>query len=145
MISNQTIEQIIIDFIKDSPENSMKMKIKEPAWEEALVGFSAGDDPLFEDFKEHVGDFHFTPLEIFNLTFPDKPAVAEDLTVISWILPQREATRRDNAKEDMYPAERWVMARFPGEAFNDLLRHHIVNTLKDTLAVFYRYKMGWYK
>jgi len=35
------------------------------------VGFSSGDDPIFEAYKEHVGPFHLTPLEIFTQTFPD--------------------------------------------------------------------------
>jgi hypothetical protein len=36
--------------------------------------------------------------------------------VISWVLPQREATKADNRAQDLYPSERWVMARFPGAA-----------------------------
>ena len=128
-VSRKIIEQIIVDFIKTSPENTMKMDPDEPSWEEVLVGFSQGSDPVFESFKEHVGDFHFTPAEIFNLDFPMNQAKPEQLTVISWILIQREATKRDNGKEDFYPADRWVMARFPGEAFNESLRRHVASTL----------------
>ena len=91
-VTSQTIEKIITDFIQTSPENTMKMDPDEPSWEEALVGYSSGSDPVFESFKEHVGEFHFTPEEIFNLEYPEKKAKAEELTVISWILPHREAT-----------------------------------------------------
>ncbi len=129
MITNDTVVRIVTDFVKSSPDNSMQMSTDEPAWEEVLVGFSSGEDPLFDDFKEHVGEFHHTPAEIFNLEFPDKPAAPAELTVITWILLQREATKRDNGKEDFYPAERWVMARFPGEAFNELLRKHVPEKL----------------
>jgi ferredoxin len=123
------IEKIIGQFIRSSPENSLKNQAREPAWDEALIGFSSGADPIYQSYKEHVGPFHFTPEEIFNETFPDSPALADELTVISWVLPQREVTKADNRAEDFYPSERWVRARFPGEDFNVLLRKHVVEEL----------------
>ncbi len=125
------IEKVIMDLIRTSPENSLKNPANEPAWDEALVGFSSGADPLYLDYKAHVGPFHFTPAEIFNLTFPDAPAEPGELTVISWVLPQREVTRAENRAQDLYPSERWVRARFPGEDFNVLLRKHLVQTLAE--------------
>ena len=116
------IGRIIENFIRSSPENSLKNEAGEPAWEEVLIGFSSGSDPLYRDYKEHIGSFHFTPEEIFNSTFADFPASADELTVIAWILPQREITKADNRNETFYPSERWVRARFPGEDFNVLLR-----------------------
>jgi epoxyqueuosine reductase len=124
------IAKIIEEFIGTSPENSLKNEADEPAWEEALVGFASGSDPIFQQYKEHVGAFHFTPEEIFNQTFAHLPSTADELTVIAWILPQREITRADNRAEDFYPSERWVRARFPGEDFNILLRKHVVEELK---------------
>jgi epoxyqueuosine reductase len=124
-----TVESIITDFIKTSPDNSLKMTTGEPAWEEAIIGYSTGDDPIFDQYKEVVGETHFTPAEIFNLTYPDDPAQPGDLTVISWSLSQREAVKQDNRNETFYPSERWVMARFPGEDFNELLRQHLVDEL----------------
>jgi epoxyqueuosine reductase len=128
-MDKNTVENIITDFMETSPDNSLKMKTEEPAWEEVLLGYSAGDDPVYDSFKEYVGETCFTPAEIFNLTFPDNPAKPEDLTVISYALIQREAVKEDNRKEDFYPSERWIMARFPGEKFNELLRQHIVEEL----------------
>jgi epoxyqueuosine reductase QueG len=124
------IEKILTDFLALSPENSLKMAQPEKAWEDILVGYSSGADPIYQDYKTHVGKFHYTPEEIFNLTFPEHLARAEDLTVISYVLVQREATKRDNRKETFYPAERWVMARFPGEKCNELLRSHLVDALE---------------
>jgi len=129
MTTQKDVEQIIGDFIKNSPENTMQLESGEPAWEEAIIGFAAGADPLFESYKEHVGEFHFTPQEIFNLEFENSPAEPEELTVITWALLQREATRKDNSAEDFYPSDRWVMARFPGEAFNEKLRQHVADEL----------------
>jgi len=81
------------------------------------VGFSRGDDPLYREYKEreYVGPFHWTPLEIFSISFPSSEVSAEDLTVISWVLPQSKATKSDNRKEKTYPSERWARARIFGE------------------------------
>lgn len=125
----QVVEKIINDYLKTSPDNTLTMETGEPAWEEVIIGYSSGDDPIYDSFKEYVGETHFTPAEIFNLTYPDDPAESGDLTIISWALIQREVVKRDNRKEDFYPSERWVMARFPGEKFNELLRQHVVDEL----------------
>ena len=70
----QTIEDIITDFIKTSPDNSLTLDTGEPAWEEVIIGYSIGADPIYDSYKEYVGETHFTPLEIFNLTFYHDPA-----------------------------------------------------------------------
>ena len=121
---------IIRDFIEKSPENTLQNEANEKAFGIPLVGFSKGDDPLFEDYKEHVGPFYMTPWEVFAITFRDFSVKPGELTVISWILPQREATKVDNRKEKFYPSERWARARIFGEQVNDRLRKHVVATLE---------------
>jgi epoxyqueuosine reductase len=123
------LEKIISDFVKDSPENSLKMETEEKAWDEVLVGFSSGGDPLYDTYKDVVGEDHWTPLEALSKKFPDLRAAPGDLTVISWVLPQRGPTKEDNRKESFYPSRRWVQARFPGEEFNSALRNHVVGEL----------------
>jgi ferredoxin len=124
------IEGIIIDFIVDSPENTLQNPDSEKAFDEPLVGFSKGDDPIYESYKEYVGPFHWTPREIFNQTFHGLTLKSEELTVISWILPQTRATRSDNRRETFYPAERWARARIFGEEVNVKLRKHVVGVLQ---------------
>ncbi|MBW2562224.1 MAG: epoxyqueuosine reductase [Deltaproteobacteria bacterium] len=124
------IEKVITDFIQTSPRNTLKNENDDKAWETPLVGFSRGDDPLYEAFKEHVGPFHLTPLELFAATFKDSGIQAEELTIISWILPHNTATKIDNQKEDCYPAERWARARIFGEEVNVALRKQVVASLE---------------
>lgn len=123
------LTEIIEDYLKNSPDNSLRMEPDEKAWDEVLVGFSSGADPLYEAYKDLVGESHWTPREAFSIRFPDIEVSPHNLTVISWILPQRESTKADNRKEIFYPSRRWVQARFPGEEFNRSLRRHLVNTL----------------
>ena len=121
----------IQDFCAASPENSLQLGPGERAWEEPLVGFSNGADPLYLQIKEDIGPFYLTPLEIFRLAFPQSRAAPEELTVVCWILPQTKATKADNRREIAYPAERWVRSRHFGEHFNAGLRRHVVQTLQD--------------
>ena len=102
---------------------------EEPAWDEPLVGFSSGDDPLYRHFKDDIGPFVWTPKEIFSLTFPTVKALPEELAVVSWILPQTELTRHDNAAEKKLPARRWAMTYKYGEEFNVRLRNHVASLL----------------
>jgi len=124
------IEGIVREFINNSPENTLKNEKDERAWSDPLVGFSRGDDPLYEDYQKHIGSFHWTPMEIFKQTFPDADVTPKDLTVISWILPQTEATKADSRKEEKYPPERWARARLYGEEVNNKLRKHVVDALQ---------------
>lgn len=118
---------IIIPAINEflsSPRNSLQTVSGERAWDEALVGFSSGSDPLYEQLKSDIGEFYWTPLEIFSLSFPEIPANPADLTVISWVLPQTAATREDQRHQKKYPAERWSRSRNFGEEANlDLARY----------------------
>jgi hypothetical protein len=123
------IEFTIKRFVNESPENSMKNKNNERAWAEPLVGFSSGGDPLYKFYKKDIGEFYLTPLEIFVDTFPRVKTTARKLTVISWILPQTDATKNEHRKEDRFPTERWARTRIYGEDFNDKLREHLVATL----------------
>lgn len=52
------IETLIRDFINKSPENTLKNRANEKAWEGPLVGFSSGGDPLYQEYKDYVGPFH---------------------------------------------------------------------------------------
>jgi len=125
------IEEIIKSFINECPENSLGYQTGEKAWAEPLIGFSVGNDPLYDFYKSDIGDFYWTPLEIFKKTFPSTKATANQLTVISWILPQTEATKADNRRQTKHPSERWARTRVQGEEVNNKLRRYVVSTLQE--------------
>lgn len=80
----------------------------EPAWDKPLVGFANGNDPLWNEYKGHIGDFYWTPQEIFGLTFPSLPVRFDELTSISWILPQTKQTRLNHGEKNRLPSERYT-------------------------------------
>lgn len=115
----------------ESPANDINLPgRREPAFGLPLVGFAAGDDPIWEGYKEHVGEFHWTPKEAFGLAYPEEAPDASELFVMSWVLPQTEATRNDNRKQKDRPAERWARSRIFGEEnVNNGLRTHMLEAL----------------
>ena len=122
------IESIIRDFCA-SEQNSLHMQTGEPAWAEPQIAFASGDDPLFEQLKNDIGPFYWTPRDAFRLAWPDLDITEAELAVIVYILPQTEATRLDQRAATTVPAERWARSRFHGEAFNRALRLHLVDQL----------------
>jgi epoxyqueuosine reductase len=129
--TSESITEVIKAFVQTSVENSLKNDLNERAWDVPIVGFSRGDDPLYEFLKKDIGDFYWTPLEIFRETFPGTDVSADQLTVIGWILPQTEQVKKDHRKEKTLPSERWSRSRLYGEEFNAKLRQHVVDILKD--------------
>jgi epoxyqueuosine reductase QueG len=124
------MEGVVRDFLIRSPENTLANQAKDRAFEEAVVGFSRGDDPLYDAYKELVGPFHWTPLEIFTRAFPGLAATAGELTVIAWVVAHNPLTKEDNRRERFYPSERWARARIFGEGVNEKLRKHVVAALE---------------
>jgi epoxyqueuosine reductase len=119
--------KLVGDYIA-SPNNSFN-DIGEPAWEAPLVGFSSGADPLYPFYKQDIGSFYVQPVEFFKAAHPSVDVKPEELSVISWVLPQTKATKYDHRKEKLIPSERWARARIMGEAVNNKLRTHMVEEL----------------
>jgi epoxyqueuosine reductase len=131
VVTGNWIERIIRDFLDDANNNSLGGKFRERAWDPPLVGFSSGGDPLYQKLKDDIGQFYWTPVEIFLKTFPNSQAKPDELAVISWILPQTEATKSDNRKESVHVSERWARSRIFGEEINDNLRRNVVAKLHE--------------
>ena len=130
MDKSSWIAGIIKDFVAQSPLNDMGFEEREKIFDAPLVGFSSGADPLYDEYKSHIGSFYFSPLELLTKTFPGKEPAAADITVISWIIASTKATRREQAEQDRYPSERWVRTRDLGEKFNNAIRAHVVEHLE---------------
>jgi len=130
-ITAEKIKALVQNFILTSPLNTMENQTGDAAWDSFLVGFSSGADPIWQQYKEYVGPFHWTPWEVFNQHCPKENVSADQLTVISWILPQRKQVRATNGKARKYPSEEWARIRVYGENFNIALREHLVKSLEE--------------
>jgi len=112
----------------------------ESIFEQPLIGFVRGDDPIFAEYKKIIGPFHFTPEEIMAWQAKNNGVAApkaEDISVVSYILPISQKVRADEAMREEWLSERWAQARRCGEIFSQILAGEIVTYLmsKGVLAV----------
>lgn len=133
---NRVLEQLVKNFIKDNEKNRRAQLDQGVYWEEPLVGFASGLDPLFFEYKTIIGPFHLTPREVISATLKEKGRnlllkEIEQISVLSWILPASEDTRRSNRREDRFPSKLWAYTRDFGETCNDTLRRHVVDFLEN--------------
>jgi len=133
---SQVLEQVIKNFIHEDEQNRRTQLDHGVYWEEPLVGFASGMDPLFFEYKTIIGSFHLTPPEIISEAVKKRGkglllSEVEQISVISWILPASEETRKSNRKEDKFPSKLWAYGKNFGEACNNALRNRVVNFLED--------------
>jgi epoxyqueuosine reductase len=136
-MERQEFERWITDeisrYVRQSPGNRLQRLDGSPIFAEPLVGFAAGDDPIFLRLKEIIGEFHLTPAEAMAAVAAERghpAAPAEQTGVVSYVLPISHDTRRQNARMKNRPSERWAHTRLFGEEFNQSVQRHLVQVLE---------------
>lgn len=124
------IEEEIKAFVSTSDLNLMPPEKSQVIFDEPLVRYASGDDPLFQEYKKVVASTHLTPVEALSKACNKEPQeIAGPISVISWILPITGKTRRSMHNETLFPSRLWSYTRWYGEIFNDALKQHIVDLL----------------
>ena len=126
------IDKLIKKFVRESPSNSFRDLEGGPFFDEPLVGFADGDDPIFQDYKTIIGHHHLTPKEALALDCQAKGIEANfsHVTVISFIMPISTATRLANRRETIVGSPEWNRTRWTGHDFIKELSRYIVSTLE---------------
>jgi epoxyqueuosine reductase QueG len=122
---NLYIENAVKEFVA-GPANRLTGFDNSPIFEEPLIGFADGDDPLFQEYKTIIGDFHLTPREVLevNCGRGDKWKQPQHVSVISYVLPVKAETRMGMRKETAVPTLRWNHTRWQGQdLINSMARH----------------------
>jgi len=150
------IHDFFRDFLATAQNNNLGPGwTEETAWQDFVIGYSSGDDDLYEFWKNHIGPFHWDPAEAFaagmtaearergvaalapadglegdsDLCDGAPPPPASELTVISWALSHTDATKADNRREKTLPSERWARTRMFGQSRNRALHRALVTML----------------
>src|SRR4030042_75837 len=127
------IEQQIKKFVHTSPDNHRSFMNNYVMWDEPLVKFADGDDSIFTEYKSIIAAPHLTPREALAKSYNKSPeGITGCLSVISWILPVMEETRKSNRAETHVPSRLWSHTRWHGEKFNDKLRIYVTELLTDS-------------
>jgi epoxyqueuosine reductase len=130
----QAAKQITVEIkelVRTSRENRLPYDESYQIFDEPLVGFANGDDPIFSLFKAVITPEHLTPREALARAINRKPEDLPPLSVISWILPITEKTRVSNRSQTKIPTRVWAHTRWYGEFFNESLRRYLVSKLKE--------------
>jgi ferredoxin len=134
---NRVLEQLVKNFVAESELNRRTQLDHGLYFEEPLVGFASGNDPLFSEYKTLIGSFHLTPRELIAAALKEKGrgfllSEVEQVSVISWVLPVAEDIRKSNRQETQFPSKLWTFKREYGEILNQALRRHVAGFLEDT-------------
>jgi epoxyqueuosine reductase len=79
-------------------------------WDAPFFGISKGDDSYYDFLKEHIGTFHWSPLEAFRLKYPGE-GDASQLRVVSICFPQTMESKETQSKETVCPSREWIVTR----------------------------------
>ena len=124
---------LIKDYIAHSPNNEMPGFPGERIWDEPLVGFADGDDPLFQEYKQIISPFHQTPreaLEAHLKKVANGYPRPEKVTAVAFILPSTQATRESMRRESQVCSLRWNYTRHYGQECLNRLSRYVVATLE---------------
>lgn len=129
------LEEAVKKFVCESSANRLLDFGGEPIFEEPLIGFADGDDPLFDEYKKVIHEHHYSPREILikhlTQTLQRESPHLESVSVISFILPANRETLRSNALETEGPSLRWNHTRWQGQDFINQLSCHLVLLLQE--------------
>lgn len=121
-VKNEEIADLIVEFVESDPKNAIPERDGLKIYEEPLVGFADGSDPIYRELKEEsiIGPHHKSPVEWLGGA----------RSVVSYFLPFSKEIVESNKPEGL-PSDEWYQARYWGEEFNNALRAHIVKSIED--------------
>ena len=132
----QFFDKAIKEYVASSPINSLTAFDYAPFFDEPVVVFADGDDPIFRELKKVIGDHHLTPREALERHVQEKhwklgaKDHIEKVGVISYVLPEPYETRL-TTREPLYGVSvRHNHTRWRGEVFQKSLQHYIVSLLE---------------
>ncbi len=111
-MTNGDIEQLINEVYDSLEKNNFATLGKQtaPMWDRPLIGITTGDDPYYDFLKEHIGPFHWSPVDAFQLKYPGSIS-KEKLSVVVMVFPQTMETKQAQSKEKKCPAKEWIVSR----------------------------------
>ncbi|MDP2720257.1 MAG: epoxyqueuosine reductase [Dehalococcoidia bacterium] len=131
---NLFIEKAIKEFVASSSLNKLSSFNGATIFNQPLVAFSDGDDPIYQDYKRIIGDFHLTPREVLD-TLDGKGSQGKTVkparvSVVSWVLPATYETRITVRKETVVTTLRWNHSRWQGQDFTEAMARHLISLLE---------------
>jgi epoxyqueuosine reductase len=124
------VKQEITEWTRSDPCTMLPFLDNYCMYEEPLIEFADGDDPIFAEYKGIIGTVHLTPREALARTYDKRPGeMPARLSVISYAWPFTEKTRVSQRGETRIPGRLYSHTRWYGKQANMALQGHVVELL----------------
>jgi epoxyqueuosine reductase len=130
------LETAIKDYVRTSPLNHLTAFDNLPIVDEPIVGFADGDDPIFQDFKTIIGEFHLTPREVMEKYVVIKgwrfgvTSSIGKVGVISWAMPLTNEVRFHERSAPVGGSPRYNHSRWIGIKLYEGLEQYVASLLE---------------
>jgi epoxyqueuosine reductase len=130
------LERAIKDYVCTSPLNHLTAFDNVPIVDEPVVAFANGDDPIFQDLKTIIGEFHQTPREILEKHITGKrwqfgaPSHIGSIGVVSWALPLTRETRLGEHSSPFGGSPRYNHSRWIGIRLYESVEQYVASLLE---------------
>jgi epoxyqueuosine reductase len=125
--SAKHIEEAIRVFLRTSPKNRLPEADNGFIYDEPLVGFADGDDPIFTEYKSIIDPVHLTPREAMAMALNKSPEeLPRRLSVISFVLPFSSKIRKSMRQRKSTPSRFWAYGRAYGARCSYDLQRHLI-------------------
>lgn len=105
----ERIREVVTQAIIDNEEN-WSGSLAGRYFDEPLVNFASGDDPIFTEFKRIIGAWHRTPQEAYESVHG--VGSWRGGTVVSWVMPWSKGLRDSNRVCSERPSLEWTQAYY---------------------------------
>jgi len=132
----QFLDSAIKEYVRTSPLNHLTAFDNAPIVDEPLVAFADGDDVLFQEYKNIIGDFHLTPRELLERHVEAKrwrfgtTTSMDRIGVVSWALPLTHETRLHERSSPFGGSPRYNHSRWIGIRLYESVEHFVASLLE---------------
>jgi epoxyqueuosine reductase len=130
------LENAIKEYVRTSPLNHLTAFDNAPIVDEPLVAFADGDDPVFQEYKTVIGDFHLTPRELLGKHVAAKmwrfgvKGSMDSIGVVSWALPLTHETRLHERTSPFGGSPRYNHSRWIGIRLYESVEQFVASLLE---------------
>ncbi|MDR0549209.1 MAG: hypothetical protein LBI10_07360 [Deltaproteobacteria bacterium] len=125
-----SLEAAAVEFLAGpGNDNGNPLRPGEKAFGQPIFGYAAGADLIWETFKTAVDPAFLTPKMAFSGLNPE--AMASELWVMVFVLPQTGKTMREHNRATQWPSEGWVRSRYAHPKTVDGLALRLVDVLAE--------------
>jgi epoxyqueuosine reductase len=130
------LQKVFKQYLANSPENFLHEFQGIPIFDDVLVGIADGDDPIFQDYKTLIGNFHLTPREALEKYLHECTGIVDKhphrISVISLVLTTPHTIRLNMRRETVLASKLGNNSACEQKAFSlHQIPDYLISMLKD--------------